>query len=91
MQLGNYRLLRLDSEDNSCLEKKNNWKKNIFHHLYAISETIELWDLIMETKIVLNQKTNWKFFYLRQSMYESAKKSYIILLSCKHSICESWL
>ena len=53
--LGNFWLLSLDSEENSCLQlKKSNLKSwNVWlvqkklHH-YAISKTIEMWDLILK-------------------------------------------
>ena len=70
MLSGKYRFLRLDNENKSCFELKKKIGKSLLYvwliqkkqNHYAISETIDFWDLIMKTKVVCNQKTTAKFF-----------------------------
>ena len=71
--LGKLCFLRLDSEDNSCLEfEKSNLKKFTCHH--AISEIIELWHLIMKNKNVWNQNTTESFLSSSQCVWVIQKK-----------------
>ena len=100
MLSGKYQFLRLDNEYKTCLESKINWKK-IFNigcmsHPEKTTSSCDLRNyrflrLDNEDKSCLELKINWKTVILPHRLYESSRKSYIIMLSRKMLTSETWL